>query len=331
MKEPRVGIVGARRTRSGLGPFVARDLRAAGAAVVAVSGTCEASVAEACQSLSALGIEARGHVGVARLVAEERLDGLVILSPHAAHLEGLELALAARLHVLCEKPFVWGVPDAARRASTLVEAFFDAGLVLHENCQWPRVLPAFEALHPGALAVPPRRFAMRMSPGGRDVEMLVDALSHPISVLQALGGAGGGRISDIRFPVRSSDGRCVTLHFSFATAGGLIEATVELVGGTRPPREVWIALDGRRARRAVDPRDWSFTFEDGARRVPLPDPMAPLVRDFVAATRRAKDGERPPRADAIATRMEAVEALVGAYEAPGPVVASGPSQGGGGS
>ena len=33
MRPPRVGIIGARRRRQGLGPFVARDLRAAGAEI----------------------------------------------------------------------------------------------------------------------------------------------------------------------------------------------------------------------------------------------------------------------------------------------------------
>ena len=319
MTPVRVGIVGARRPRSGLGPFVARDLEAAGARVVAFAGTSEASVADAARGLAALGIEARGHVGLARLLESERLDALAILSPHATHLPCLEAALAARLHVLCEKPFVWGVAWPSRRAGEIVEAFAAQGLVLHENCQWPRALPAFEALHPGAFASEPVRFAMRMSPGDRGADMLVDALPHPISVLQALAGPGEGRVCDIRFPMRSPDGLLVTLEFAFATQTRRIACRVELVGGSPPPREVWLEIDGRRARRVVHTAGgaWAFSLADGERRVPLPDPMAPLVRDFVDAVARTRAGERPPRATAIAARMEALERLVAAYGAEG--------------
>lgn len=326
MTPPRVGIVGARRVRSGLGPFVARELRRAGAAVVAVAGTRAESAAEAVRELRALGIEARGHVGVAGLLGSERLDALVILSPHAAHLEALEAALGAGLHVLCEKPLVHGVPEPARRARALVDCFHEAGLVLHENCPWPFALPAFESLHPGALAAPPRAFAMRMSPGARGAAMLVDALSHPLSVLQALSGSASGRVSEISFPVRSADGLRAEVAFTFATEMARVDARVELVGEAAPPREVWLALDGRRARRIVNPDDWSFAFEDAGRRVALPDPMAPLVRDFVAAVGAAMTGARPPRAEAVAARMAALQTLLEAFEATDPVVASGPSR-----
>ena len=47
-------------------------------------------------------------------------------------------------------------------------------------------MPAFELLHPGSLASPPRRFRMQMEPSSRGLQSIGDSLPHPISVLQAL-------------------------------------------------------------------------------------------------------------------------------------------------
>ena len=160
----RVAVIGGRRRRDGLGPFVARDLAAAGAEVTALVATSPESCAEAVQQMQRFaGLEPRTYLHVERLLAEERLDALAVCSPHAAHADALERALDAGLHVLCEKPLVWG-DAAAERGARLAGAFAERGLVLFENCQWPYALPAFERLHPGSLGGPPRHFAMRLSP-----------------------------------------------------------------------------------------------------------------------------------------------------------------------
>jgi len=109
-----VGLVGARRRRQGLGPFVARDLVRAGARVPCFAATSAATRDAASGQLAATcGIEARGYTNVDEMLARERLDALAILSPAETHAAYLESALAAGLHVLCEKPLVWGRPDLA--------------------------------------------------------------------------------------------------------------------------------------------------------------------------------------------------------------------------
>lgn len=312
---PRFGIVGARRARSGLGPFVARELERAGARVVAFAGTREESVREAGVALAEQGVFARGYLGKDAMLAAERLDALAILSPHAAHAGALEAALEARLHVLCEKPLVWGGPDPAGQARRLVDAFDRAALVLAENCQWPYAIPSFERLHPGAVAGA-TTFAMRLSPGETGLAMLIDSLPHPVSLLQRIAGAAEGRVESVRVVERSADERRAILAFDWVAGGRRIGSRVELVGGSAPPRTVWLEISGRRAERSVDARDWTLALEHAGRREPLPDPMAALARDVVDAVRDARAGRRPPRAAAVAARMDALAAIVAAY--PGP-------------
>ena len=68
-------------------------------------------------------IEPRGYLDLASMLAEERLDAVAILSPAEHHAEHLAQAAAAGVHVLCEKPFVWGVTDPAGRAGRLLLGF----------------------------------------------------------------------------------------------------------------------------------------------------------------------------------------------------------------
>ena len=89
----RVALIGARRVRQGLGPFVARDLLAAGAEVPCFLATSEQTREAAARALrEQCGLEARGHLDLDAMLAREALDGLAILTPAECHAENLEAA-----------------------------------------------------------------------------------------------------------------------------------------------------------------------------------------------------------------------------------------------
>ena len=161
----RVGVVGARRVRGGTGEHLARFLHASGVKVVAVLGTSPASAAEAAAGLAARhGITATPYVDLERLLAEARLDALVVASPDATHRTYLERALEAGLHVLCEKPLVHGGSDAVAAGERLLDAFAARGLCLAVNAQWRYALPAYLRLHPDVNPRAARSFRMELSP-----------------------------------------------------------------------------------------------------------------------------------------------------------------------
>lgn len=305
---PRVGILGARRRHQGLGPFVARHLAAAGASVPCFAGTSAATVAEARADLTqALGVPPTGYTDARRMLAAERLDALAVLTPVEHHAEGLELALERGLPVLCEKPLVWGDATALARGRALVDAFRARGLLLVENCQWPYTLPAFEALHPGALARPARRFAMHLSPASSGERMLVDALPHFLSLLQALADAPEAAIEDVRFSTRDPAASALDLTLLWKARAGAIDASFALRASDRLPRAAGYAIDDRVAERRVSLPDYTQFFADGPREVPLPDPLAMLLADFVARLREGRaDPDEPAR---IALRLEALERI----------------------
>src|SRR5439155_26499968 len=99
----------------------AKHLVAGGAEVPAFIGTRRETIEEGRALLASHGIEARGYLRLDDLIAETPVDALVVATPRETHLEWLERALDARLHVLCEKPLVWGGEDAAERAVEVVD------------------------------------------------------------------------------------------------------------------------------------------------------------------------------------------------------------------
>jgi hypothetical protein len=249
--------------------------------------------------------------------------GSAIENPHElalrTHVEGLAPAFEVTFRVEAgggRERGLRGAGSLTAAARRLVDGFAARGLLLQENCQWPYALPAFEALHPGALVPgrPPRRFAMRLSPSSTGARMLVDVVSHPLSLLQALTDSAGGRIENVQFSTR--DPAAETLRAGFTHAGDdyEVEVELELVGNSAPPREAWLEIDGCRARRSVRARDYALFLEDAGREVPLPDPLAALVRDFVVALAGLATGARPPPAEAIAWRMGGLAGIVRAFE-----------------
>ena len=311
----RVGLVGARRTRQGLGPFVARDLRAAGAEVVAFVATRETTCAQAAEQLQQnAGVRPRPYLETGAMLEAETLDALAICSPHETHADALELGLNRGLHTLCEKPLVWG-EDAAEKSVRLARAFADASLVLFENCQWPYTLPAFERLHPGVLDQPPRRFEMLLEPAGDGARMLGDSLPHPLSLLQRLAPADAPRLEAIRCESDAPDAPRVRLCFTYVADDVLVESEIKLHQKLTHPRENRLVIDGHAVQRCVAP-DYALAFADAGRRVKLDDPLTALVADFVGRARDGFDPEAGRRTREIAARAALLESLVSAWRLP---------------
>lgn len=306
MTDLRVGIVGARRRRQGLGPYVARELVRAGAAIPCILGTTRESVEVARRELlQTLRLRARGFVEIAEMLESETLDALAILSPPESHAAYLEAALAAGLHVFCEKPLLWGGAELGARARRLVEAYAERGLVLHENCQWPFTLPAYERLFPGALARPPRRFVMRLSPLSVGRQMLPDALPHALSLLQAIVPSPDAALEGIRFSATQRDAPEITVRFDYRAGPTRVGTEVRLVHRPAQPREAAYGLDGRVARREVRMSDYRLWLVSETARVALEDPLGKSVAEFVAASRGGA-----VRSDAVAQRLQLLVEIV---------------------
>ena len=311
----KVGVVGARQVVQGIGPYVARAFRSAGCDVVGLVGTSAQSAEAARADLAQrFGIEAAAFTDTAALLAELRPDVLAICSPTRVHRAALQAALAARVHVLCDKPLWWeadtaSVPRAALagEARALVEGFRAAGRRLELTTQWPDTLPTYRRLHPRAEAGGLRTLDMLLSPITTGTAMLVDAAPHLISLLQELAGPGEVREAHVA-GLSSEAAEVLELTFRYAHAGGETRARLALRRCETQPRPAGYALNGCWAERQVEQPGYRMTLVAEGRSQPLPDPLDARVAGFVA---RCRAGE-PTDVERLVESLALLRDLVGA-------------------
>ena len=310
MQQIAIGIVGAGRTRQGLGPFLAKWFERAGCRVAAVSGRDPDRTRAAAVAMA----EQLGHPVAACADADELargVDAVVVACPPEGHLDGLDAALRAGRACLCEKPFV---PAADRDAGLRrVEAFRERGLLLAENCQWPFALAAVEELHPELLRRPPRRVTMRLSPAWPGAAMVEDSLSHVLSLVQALVPLPpDATVEDIAQSDGSAHATDNTVRFR--VVGGTDDVSVELLLKCCPeqPRPAWFAIDGMRFDRRIS-ADYAIAFAtDDGRVANVQDPLDRLVYGFVTNLQATNREPFRAIADVVHLRIRLYAAIVDA-------------------
>ncbi|MCC7399380.1 MAG: Gfo/Idh/MocA family oxidoreductase [Planctomycetes bacterium] len=309
----RVGIVGAGRSRQGLGPFLASAFERAGARVAGVAGRDAASAARAAHELA----RRLGHAVPAFAAAHElaaAVDLLVVAAPVPAHLAGLQAALAAGVPCLCEKPLVdWRDAAAGQR---LVAGFRERGLLLVENCQWPFVLPAFFALYPERIGQPVHTVVMGLSPAGTGLGMVEDSLSHVLSLVQAL--APLSTAARVEAVTQSAPGPLAehnVVCFRIVDGTATIVVELHLRRCPEPPRPAWFAVDGCRVDRRLGP-DYTqdFVTPDG-RCAFAEDPLSRLVYGLLEPLPENRRERTDASADAISVRLGLFVAVLDALTA----------------
>jgi len=300
---PKCGIVGGGRTRNGLGPYIVRDLEAAGASVVAVTGRDAArteAVAAAMRETYSHRVSA--HTQVADMIERAGVDALVIAAPIPVHLRALEAGLAAGVSVLCEKPLV--APQEHDEVADLIHAYAARELLLMENCPWPYVLHVLPELYPELRQQPVELLQMRLSPSGKGRFMLEDSVSHFISVLQKLLPVDATtRVEDIEMTGCEPATESVEIGMALESPFPRLRTTLYLERCEAQPRPAWVAVNDKRVARRIQRRDYSISFAAGARSLAVVDPMTALLRDFVHLL-RTPDLDRT-RAESFAIRERA--------------------------
>jgi hypothetical protein len=307
------GIVGAGRTRQGLGPYLASAIETQGWRVSGVAGRDSAGAARAAAELQQqLGHPVAAAADAAALA--RTVDLLVVAAPVPGHLGGLDAALAAGVPCLCEKPLVAAVDAAA--GLQRIAAFRQRGLLLVENCQWPFVLPALFELHPELRGARIRTVAMGLGPSSPGPAMVADSLSHLLSVVQTLvplpADAAPRR-------VRQSDPSPVAqrneVAFEVLGPAGPIDVSLHLQCCPEPPRPAWLAVNGHRIDRRIGAGYAQSFVAASGREVHVADPLHQLVRTCLDDATAATRGRTESLADAIALRLSLYARIVTALRA----------------
>lgn len=269
----------------------------AGCSVFGVIGTSHETVREPADRFGA-----RGYLDTWEAIQTEQPDLVAICSPIEAHREQLEVVGNAGCHCLCDKPLWWsdGPENRAAVTADLVDLFASKGKYLGLLTQWPQALPAFYRLHPDVAAHSVESFAMHLGPISSGARMLLDSMSHPLSILERI--AGHGEVAGVS--VREA-GRTQVVTFDYRG----IAAEVTLTTTPEPPRPAAFAINGRWAHRVVEP-GYALFLEDEGRRVPMDDPMPLRVAEIVQAARAG----RAPDRDSLVLGMSNLERLMQAVE-----------------
>ncbi|RJL20419.1 Gfo/Idh/MocA family protein [Paracoccus siganidrum] len=119
---------------------------------VRITALCDRDEARRAETAARFGVR-RHYADAAEMLAAEDLDFVDIATTVAAHRPLVEMAAAAGLHAICQKPFAETMTDAR----AMVAAFDRTGKVLmvHENFRWQSpVRAAIEEVRAGAVGRP---------------------------------------------------------------------------------------------------------------------------------------------------------------------------------
>src|SRR5206468_2994341 len=94
------------------------------------------------------------------------------------------------------------------------------------------------------------------------------------------------------------------LSFRFVAGAKRVASIVRLKVVPDQPRPAGYALNGLPAERRVRVSDYAFTFEDGARSVPVPDPMAALAGKLVATLVSGVPAPDAPRIAPVSINLD---------------------------
>jgi len=278
-----VSIIGAGRTRNGIGEYIGKYFHQHGAVVTSVLGTSEKTSLQASQSLRKYGVEAHPYTDFDHMVEREKSDAVVIASPSSTHYEYLIKCLGSGLDIFCEKPFIWdGQRNVRERIEDIFEKAWQKKLTIAMNSQWPFSIDAYEAISGKVIIQNSNTFIMAMSPPFPGREMISESVPHALSLLYCL--LGVGEIEDLRF---ESDGeRGMDIKFSYLFDTRSCEVFIRLAYQKTPPRHFSFGLNDKIVSRSLGVENYEIYFHHEEKKMKIVDPLELSVKNFLGAMER---------------------------------------------
>ncbi len=275
-----ISIIGAGRTRNGIGEYIGKYFHQHGAIVTSVLGTSEKTSLQASLALRKYGVEARPYTDFDQMVKREKSDVVVVASPASTHYQYLLKCLEWGVHVFCEKPFIWTGHKEVRK--TIEDIFGEARkkkLTVAMNSQWSFSVDAYEGISGRVIIENSNTFFMAMSPPFPGREMIPESVPHALSLLYCL--LGVGEIEDLSF--ESEDERAMDIRFSYLFDTRSCDVFIRLTSREKPPRDFSFGLNGRTVSRSLDLENYEIYFHQGEQKLRIVDPLELSVKNFLGA------------------------------------------------
>ncbi len=275
-----VSIIGAGRTRNGIGEYIGKYFHRHGAEVTSVLGTNEKTSLRASSALRKYGIEAHSYTDFDEMVSAEKPDVVVIASPASTHYDYLLRSLDRGLHVFCEKPFIWDdLPNIRTRIEDIFERAREKGLTLAMNSQWPFSIDDYEELCGKVRIEEKNHFFVRMSPFSPGRVMIPESVPHPLSLLYCR--LGAGEIQELNFEL---DGKGeMNIRFTYLFETRACDVLIELGHQKTPPRDFSFGFNEKIVSRSLDLNHYEIYFNFGKSKLKITDPLELSVKNFMEA------------------------------------------------
>ncbi len=273
----KICIIGAGRTRNGIGQYTARYFQALGAEVVATLGSNPQSSLMASSLLATHGIHAEPLRTIDDIDSIKNIDAVAITSPAETHKSYLKTCIRKGLNVFCEKPLIWPV-DMPFLESILKECS-ERGITIAMNSQWVFALPDYFGLC-GHIKKP-RSFFMHLCPAASGSFMIPDAIPHCLSILYEV--LGNAEIRNI--DVHNHKDK-INVSFDYLAKEVICKASILMVRQDSQPRPMAFGFDGKIVRRIVDMEDYSIQLMYGKRAVDIEDPLKKSIENFIRSCHR---------------------------------------------
>ncbi len=281
-----VSIIGAGRTRNGIGEYIGNYFHKHGARVTSVLATTGKTGLQASSALRKYGIEAHPYTTFEEMVKGEKPDAVVIASPSSTHYEYLLKCLDSGLHIFGEKPFVWGSDtDIQKRAEDVLEKAREKKITIAMNSQWPFSVDDYEKICGEIRIRKTNHFSMRMSPFSPGKVMIPESVPHPPSILYCR--LGPGRIEGLNFESNTEEEMSIRFTYLFGT--GDCDVLIRLVHQRTPPREFSYGFNDRIVIRSLDLRNYDIYFHYGDKKLRVADPLELSVKNFMEALERGTE------------------------------------------
>lgn len=287
-----VAIVGPGRSKQGTGPYIARSFKALGCDVQAVvSSSLESANHAVTQFKNDYAINCVAYESLELLLQNHSIDIVAISSPVESHHQHLKTAIKAGCHVFCEKPLWWpntallserDVNKVSNETTELANACYDNNVILQLNTQWPYTLPVYYDLYP---QLKKQRniesFAMWLSPQSTGGAMIIDTVSHVLSMLYVL--VGNGKINTIESNFSTvKDDQDLEIQFEYLHAFGDTQVSITLTSSNTFPKPAAYAINGLRADRHVELPDYLISLQSSEHQLPVEDPLVCSIKNFLS-------------------------------------------------
>jgi GFO/IDH/MocA oxidoreductase family protein len=283
----KTAIIGAGRSKNGIGQYIGKYFQKAGASVISVMGTTRKTAGKAASLLTQYEADATCYTDFYSMMQKERPDAVVIASPALSHHEYLLKCIEAGVHVFCEKPFIWE-DHTDIHITSFLENIFDTAetknLTIAMNSQWPFSLPFYEMLCGPVKKQKANTFFIRLSPMVSGKEMILDSVPHALSMLYAV--FNDGQIGKLKI-ITEKEKMTVKFHYIFST--GICEVLVELVRTIHQPRNFSYGFNNKIVHRVIDRKTYDIFFNYSDRILKISDPLELSVRDFISAVRDKRE------------------------------------------